>query len=418
MTVNTVGLWLLSKQNIALLMEQPYLAASQVLALVGVLFLSLTLILSARLNFLEDIFGGLDKDYILHHVLGSLGFVLIVNHPLLLVVQSLPLYSIVLQYLLPIGELSIVLGVVAVYLCLFSFICMVFIKLPYHIWIITHDLLALAFLLGSIHALMIPSDISNSWFLRIWMLFFMMAGIAAAGYIIFLFHRLGPRYKYRIVGSEINNDIIHISFEALEEKIKFKPGQFVYIKIKNKRVKNELHPFSPSNSSQEGSLRISAKIVGDYTKTLSNSQLNDIAYIYGPYGRFGEIYEKATSPMVWIGGGIGVTPFISMMHEEAIRKTNLPIQFYYTARTAKDLTFLPEINAVLPMTPSIEFFVWDSESQGRLSAEKIEVNFKQPKINYNILICGPPPMMESLCDQFQKIGIDQDNIIFEKFNLL
>ena len=70
------------------------------------------------------------------------------------------------------------------------------------------------------------------------------------------------------------------------------------------------------------------------------------------------------------------------------------------------------------MTPSIKFFAWDSETMGRLTAEGISVNFTEPKDKYNILICGPPPMMEGLNDQFQKIGIDPDNIIFEKFNLL
>jgi len=56
----------------------------QITGLVGMAMFSLTLVLSARLKFLENYFGGLNKVYIAHHIFGSIAFILLLFHPLIL----------------------------------------------------------------------------------------------------------------------------------------------------------------------------------------------------------------------------------------------------------------------------------------------------------------------------------------------
>ncbi len=60
----------------------------QITALVGMTMFSLTLILSARLKFLENYFGGLNRVYVTHHIFGSIAFILLLFHPLILAGNS------------------------------------------------------------------------------------------------------------------------------------------------------------------------------------------------------------------------------------------------------------------------------------------------------------------------------------------
>jgi len=65
-------------------------AIGQVLGLVGMAMFALNLVLSARLKRLEGLFGGMNKIYIAHHILGGLAFVLLLLHPLFIVGKYLP----------------------------------------------------------------------------------------------------------------------------------------------------------------------------------------------------------------------------------------------------------------------------------------------------------------------------------------
>lgn len=160
------------------------------------------------MNFIEKILHGLDKAFYLHRVLGSLGFLFILHHPLLLAIQALPHTQSAMMYLLPGKMLSYNLGIFSLYIMLFSFIFIVFIKLPYHIWKLTHQLLGLAFLLGSIHALLITSDMSTFLPLRIWMGIFISIGIFSSFYSIFLYRYLGEQYIYVVKNIFQKNTIL------------------------------------------------------------------------------------------------------------------------------------------------------------------------------------------------------------------
>jgi predicted ferric reductase len=63
----------------------------QISGLLGVTLFSLTLILSARLHFMEEYFGGLDRVYRVHSYLGTIAFLLLLIHPLVLAIRLIPL---------------------------------------------------------------------------------------------------------------------------------------------------------------------------------------------------------------------------------------------------------------------------------------------------------------------------------------
>ena len=62
----------------------------RIFALIGVTLFTLNFVLSTRLKFLEEIFGGLDKVYLVHGIVGGIAFMFILAHPIFLVANLIP----------------------------------------------------------------------------------------------------------------------------------------------------------------------------------------------------------------------------------------------------------------------------------------------------------------------------------------
>ena len=295
--------------------------------------MTISLILSTRKRFLEDMVGGLDKTYEMHHIVGSLAFVLLVNHPILLAVKALPQASLVSQYLFLGNYLPYNLGVVSFYLMIAAFIFMVFIRLPYDIWLRTHQLLGFAGIIGSVHALLIASDISVFWPLRVWMIFWIIAGSISFLYIFLYYKLIASVYVYEVSKIERALDVINVFAKPTKRKIPFVPGQFAYVGFKNANLGGEQHPYSFSSSPQEEEVRFSIKMLGDYTVKLPLLKKGDKMYMKGPYGKFGDVYVHGKRPLVWIVGGIGVTPFLSMLRNEKqlIEERNIVLFYCFSS---------------------------------------------------------------------------------------
>jgi predicted ferric reductase len=299
---------------------------------------------------------------------------------------------------------------------LFATIFIVFIKLPYHIWKLSHKLMGLAFLLGSLHALFIPSDISQNMILRIWVLIFIVLGLLSAFYIIFLYNTIGPKYIYCIKKIDQSTDIVNVYLMPIGRKLDFSPGQFIYISFKNEFVGEEHHPFSLSSAPGAESIRISVKKLGDFTHKLPLLQENEKVHVYGPYGKFGDWYKKRRESLILIAGGIGITPFLGMLKQNP-PPLNKKITLFYCLRKRSEAVFLEEIKKNIENNPYINLHIWCSEESGRLNANKIRELLGE--VNRNLIqVCGPPAMMESYKKQFMKQGISEKDIKLESFSQL
>lgn len=416
-TFITLSLWLLSKKGILEVTNDPLRSLSQIFSLIGLIYMMIALILSTRSRFFEDMIGGLDKVYEMHHLVGSLSFILLINHPLLLVIKALPQASLVSQYLLIGNFLPYNLGVIAIYLMILAFIFMVFIRLPYHIWLRTHQLLGFAGIIGSIHALLITSDISTYLPLRLWIIFWIFLGSMSFLYVFFYYKWIASVYVYEISKIERALDVINVYAKPTRRKIPFAPGQFAYVGFKNKNLGGEQHPFSFSSAPQEEEVRFSIKMLGDYTVKLPLLKKGDKMYIKGPYGKFGDVYVKGKRPLVWIVGGIGVTPFLSMLRNERQLIEERSIVLFYCFSSKEEGMFAEEIRQLVENKKSIEVHEWCSTERGRFNIPKI-LEILEKYDNYDVQICGPGPMMESLKQQFEEIGVNDERIIFEKFQIV
>lgn len=411
----TILLWWLAKP-----VDYPHdlffiFSVGQVTGLVGTVWLALTLLLSTRWSLVEDLFGGLDKVYKTHHLLGIGSFVLLVLHPILFAVELLPDWRAFVSIFQLSEQVAMSMGVMGLYVMLFAFLFIALIKLPYHLWLWTHRVLGLAILFGGAHAVLIGSDIAAFWLLKIWMFVWIAVGCLSALYAILFYKLLGPRYFYRVAKVTIRRDIVELQLEpAMKRQLEFVAGQFISLQLKSAAVSQELHPFSLVSAPGDTIIRLAAKQLGDYTRQLSKVKPGELAVLYGPNGRLG---CSLTPAEIWLAGGIGVTPFLSMA--KALQQQQLPkdVTLFYLVRKHSEAVFDRELLDFASANPRLKIIIWESSKQGRLDADQIDKQANLARIS-GIRLCGPKPMMMSLSTQLQQKGFSSDRIFFEDFAFL
>jgi len=378
----------------------------QITGLVGMAMFALTLILSSRLKFLENYFGGLNRVYIAHHIFGSIAFILLLFHPLILAGKfaQVSIRSAAL-FLLPNSDWPINFGIIALFLMMIFLVLTFFAKLPYQIWKFSHKFLGLAFFFAALHSFFIPSDISQDPILRIYIITLAGIGIIAFTYRAVLTKFFVRYFEYSVEEVKIlAENVVEITMSPKGKRINFTPGQFVFVSFVDNNISAESNPFSISSAVSEKNLRLTIKSLGDYTSQLRNLKAGALAKIEGPFGKFSN-QDVKNKNQIWIAGGIGITPFLSMV--KSLENAEYKIDLYYCVNNEKETIFFEDFRI-------IPFY---SEKQGLINAGFIQ-KISGDLFRKEIFLCGPPAMMKGLREQFLKLKVSRKNIHSEEFQLL
>ena len=130
--------------------------------------------------------------------------------------------------------------------------------------------------------------------------------------------------------------------------MRFLPGQFAWLTVGRSPFAIEDHPFSFSSSAEEqGTIAFTIKDAGDFTRSIATLEPGASAYVEGPHGAFSvDRYEG--DGCVFVAGGVGITPIMSMLRTLADRKDPRPHLLVYGARTPDEFTFHEEIQDCAP----------------------------------------------------------------------
>lgn len=415
--VITCILWWLSKPDLESVTAFPLISLAQLAALNAVVLLGFQFLLATRLRFLEKIFGGLDKIYILHHLLGGIAFVLMLLHPLLQVFDNIKSPQVLKYYLFPSDQLPHSLGVGALYGFTTLMFITLYMKLPYRLWRQTHIFMGVPLLIVSLHIALITSDITIYMPLRYWVLMFVSLAYAAFIYKRFLYGRFSPHYDYKIKNVIQQTAIWSVALEPIGKAMNFKPGQFAFLQFDNPGVLNDKHPFSMASDPDSSIVEFSMKDQGPFTNSLANLQQGNLVKLYGPHGEFFDKYMATHKDLVWIAGGIGITPFLSMLKTEARLKSGRKIWLYYCVKNEEEAVFDWQIKELAKDIPNFVYRKHLSSVSGHCNADMVLKDDAEIK-NKAIMICGPTRMMHDLNTQFLQKGFKSFNIVFEDFTLL
>jgi predicted ferric reductase len=393
-----------------------FISIGELLGLVGMSLFAINMILSTRLPFFENLFGGVNQVYIVHHQLGGISIVLLLLHPLSLSIQYLATsIQSALLFFLPSENWAVNFGITSLLILGALLILTFYVELPYQIWRFSHKFIGIAFFIGGIHSLLVTSDVSRDPLLRIYMLCLVALGLLGYFWRTVLGRWLVPKFHYTVGGIlPVATDVVQMTLLPSNEKhLVYTPGQFVFISFSAKGVSDETHPFSISSSPNATGFTLVVKALGDFTKWISQIPVGANARVEGPYGRFSYAYH--TNPkQIWVAGGIGITPFLSMAR--SLEKGTRTIDLYYSVREESEAVYLSELTMLSTLITGFRVFPWYTKTAGRLTGEEIAKRSGDIH-DYDVYVCGPPAMMKSVKSIMIRMGVPAYRIYSEEFGM-
>lgn len=208
-----------------------------------------------------------------------------------------------------------------------------------------------------------------------------------------------------------------------EKTITFSPGQYLYYtlsKLNFPDSKGATRHFTISSSPTEiDSIRLTTKIREEsgYKKTLDELSIEGAISADGPNGTF-LFNEKEKGFHVFLAGGIGITPFRSIIKYVIDKKLDNPIYLIYS-NSDNDITFKKEFDKIAKVHSNIKINYVISSTEGHLDQIKISDLIKNWKLvikNCIWWICGPPPFTDAMEKILEKMKLSSGQIRSEKFS--
>lgn len=210
-----------------------------------------------------------------------------------------------------------------------------------------------------------------------------------------------------------------------DEEIKFEAGQYVYItlpKLNYPDERGETRHFTISNSpTEENEIKITTRIRQEsgYKKTLDELPIGSIVEGRGPQGTFvfPDIHESKSLNLVFIAGGIGITPFRSMIKYAIDSKINTPIYLIYS-NSDSDFTFRSELDSWQKENNFLKIEYIDTSVVGRIDILKTKYILDQWSLaidNFTAWVVGPNAFVNAVEEILEDLNILEDNIKSEKF---
>jgi len=399
------------------------LCAAFFIGIAGYTWLMLQLVLSARIGFIEKGIG-LDRMLVFHRIMAPVSIGLLIVHG---VVKNL-YYPVSVQKLsgalvyigfAAAGVMSMILFGGGGRSCAARALRnLVFGKMnrQYQDVKLFHNLNFLLSLVLFLHVMLSSMSLYYPG-LRLYFIFVFL--IAAASY---LYHKLlRPRLKsplYRVSGVQRPaENITTLEFELVRgSAIANFPGQFAFFRFPDGYPGPEEHPFTISSAD---TLTITAKALGDFTGELSKVKVGARLRIDGPYGVFSYRSVTEDRPLVFIAGGIGITPFLSMVRGIRLEKNKRKPLLLWSVRAKSDFIYRAELEDGTELVPvlSSQDEDWDGR-RGQFGYDLLKDLIPAGTLRTAaFFICGPPAMMRTVRDALRRLGVPKNHLYLERFSL-
>jgi len=363
-------------------------------------------ILSSRWRGVEQLFGGLDQIYETHKWLGIWALVFAVYHFVfkakLDVWELAPILELPKYWTRLVRQLSIVALGLIVMLALNR-------KIPYRLWRWWHKLSSPLFLIVILHWLSFESPITLASPAGIWLAALCTVGVIAALYKLLLYPFLAAGGEYKVACVTHGEAAIHLELEPVGHGFPFEAGQFGFLAMKEKGLR-EPHPFTIANAhSDTGHIHFVIRALGDYTRRLGEQvKVGMRADVYAPYGRFKRL--PGAQRESWIGAGVGISPFISWLHDKTIgRFEDATLVCCFAPSRA-----FPSVERLQEMTDQAGVDFVANPSGGDALAQAIRgVATEVDPRHIQISFCGPKGLLKRVQALMRENRIPARNINYE-----
>lgn len=224
---------------------------------------------------------------------------------------------------------------------------------------------------------------------------------------------------------QVAKDTYSFFFDRTKHDFSFIPGHYIRITLphENQDDRGSTRLFSlvtsPNNTKE---LAITTRVLqSSFKHALANLIPGTEVQFFGPMGRF-LLDETISSPLVFLAGGIGLTPFHAMLTYANEKNLQNNITFIVSFSTVEEVAYKEEFEQIAQRHPNIKIIYtvtqsstssWQGET-GRISAEMIK-KYVQNVLQPLYYIVGPPKMAEAMEGIVKEMGVPMEQIKKEQF---
>jgi ferredoxin-NADP reductase len=220
---------------------------------------------------------------------------------------------------------------------------------------------------------------------------------------------------------EIANSTMAFYFEK-PAGFAFRPGQSMdFVNPEH----GEMKTFSIASAPHENVLLFAMRLRGSpFKEYLSKMNAGETIAAHGPFGRRFILPGDAATPLVFIAGGIGITPILSMISHVAREKLNAPITLFYSNKNEDDISFRKELEELAEGNANIKVVFtltnkYNVSSDWRGEVRRVDGEMIQKYISDIttplFYTSGTPQMVTSMTSTLEKVGVPADHIVTKKF---
>jgi predicted ferric reductase len=399
----------------------------EVTGITAAVLLAVVVILASRLAVLELLFGDLTKVYVAHGVIGMTMFALVSFHPLMYLLGGLLLGANFLgaaHVLVPFHV--VVLDWISYIAIAIALIPTMYMRLSFDWWRGIHLLLGLAMILTGYSILIDNAAFDTSAIPVLRDYLYVIFGLGAAAFIwVALLRRIAePKREYRIVQAEYHAaaNAMELHAEPIGRPARFKAGQFTYVDLLDGLAQVdrefEAHPFSIASHPEKETLSLVIEAGGTHTQRFTGITAagHARALLHGAFGRM--ILERPErKQQLWLAGGIGITPFLSMageLAEHPERYEGYDVSLVVAVDHADQAFKLAELEDCAKHHPGLHVHLWEREKRGLPTIDAIAEMIDRDLSDHAVMISGPEPMISELTHQLLAAGVSRGQIRSER----
>lgn len=365
---------------------------------VSIMMMTWSNLLSTRALPLEQIFGGVDRMYLWHRWLGAFS----VGAMWLHIEMTDDIKGIrgasrsIANAAEDLAETGSTLLYILIGISLLRWI-------PTRWWRFTHKLLVLPYAFACWHFYTATKPYANDSFWGSWFTGFMFLGLAAWIYRVIWRDMFRKGKLHRVSNIEHVGNIITIELEPVGAPLKYESGQFAFLTVKVPGLK-EPHPFTIASSPDEQCIRFVIRDLGDWThKLIASLSLNDRVIVEGPYGRLSPIPNKPVEHIVWVAGGVGITPFLGTAISQ-LPDTKLTPHLFYCVPSRENAPAIATLERAA-QEGRIHLHVHASDEKNRLQTDHVLAATGSVQLqNAHIVMCGPDSLVKSMKSGLRQHG--------------
>ncbi len=391
------------------------------LAMMGVQF-----VLTARFRRASAPFG-IDIIYYFHRLMAVFGFVLILMHAVVLLLNKPGLSGRIFSPEIPLHAIAAVASVLLFAVLIAASVWRKQLSIRYEPWRRWHGALAVfAVMLAVVHVEMTGYYIQAPWKRALWT-FIMFSWVLLLLHVRVIKPLLMLRNPYRVAAVRQERGeawTLTLTPEG-HDGLAFQAGQFAWLTLARSPFSLSEHPFSiASSATLPRQIEFTIKELGDFTRTIGTVRVGTVAYLDAPYGAFTmEGFHRAEG-FVFLAGGVGIAPIMSMLRTLAERGDQRPLTLVYGSWTWDRVIFREELETlkvrlnlkvvhVLQEPPED----WTGET-GFLTRDLLSRHMPANPRKYVYFVCGPKPMIALVEHGLHELGAPLRSINSELFDLV